>query len=61
MVEGPKILIAFENDMTTKSSIASIRTPFGDVFFAVQMHRALASITGANIHLDIVYKIPLSH
>ena len=57
MQQGPQVAIAFEDDMTTPSAIASIRTTFGDVLFPAEVSRTCSSVAGLAMHPDVVYKV----
>src|SRR5210317_761532 len=46
MEQGPHILVATQDHMSSTTSISSVRTSFCDVFFPVQMHGTFTPVSG---------------
>jgi hypothetical protein len=61
MDQGPQVFVPFDYDMTSSTTITSIRAAFGHIFFATQVCRTLPPVSGSNVHLYIIDKISFGH
>jgi hypothetical protein len=59
--EGPTLVIAFENDVTSTATIASVRTSFGNSTGAVEVGTACPSFARGAVDLDVVNKVGICH
>ena len=59
--QGPELRVCPENDMSSSTSVTSVRASFRNVFFPAQMHRTCAPVSGSAEYLHIVYEIAVSH
>ena len=59
--QRPYILISSGYYVSSPTSITSIGSSLGDVFFTMQMHRTLTSVSGTKTDFYIIYKIAFSH
>ena len=57
----PELRIRSEDNMTSATSVASVRTSLRDIFLSSHMRRARTTIAGTAIYLHIVNKIRIRH
>ena len=61
VVEGPKVFVGPDDHVPASSSVSSVGTAFGIVFFAVQMRGTFAAVAGCGPDLNIVNKVSFGH
>ena len=59
--QGPVVAVAAQNNMPATTTIAAIRSSFGNVFFAVKVCRTCATLTRAAIYFYKINKVRASH
>ena len=57
MKEGPHIAVPLEDNMSSASSVAPVRSPFGHIFGTVEMTASGSSLSGAAEYLYIIYEV----
>ena len=61
MQERPHLVVAFQNDVSAASSIATVRATLGDASRSVEMRTSRATLTGSTENLDVVDEVIVRH
>ena len=61
MDKSPELWIRPEDDMSSSSTVTSVRSSLRYIFGSVQMCRTCTSVSGSTVYLHIVYEIAVWH